>query len=43
MKLFKTEKHSDVADTLGNMALIYSDLRQKLKAFLIHEKVYGID
>ena len=42
MKLFKTEDHSDVASTLSNMAIIYSNLGQKQRALEILEKVYGM-
>ena len=39
MKLFKTEKHADVAYTLNNMATIYFGLGQKDKALEMYQKV----
>ena len=40
MKLFKTEKNSDVARTLTNIAAVYSQLGQKQKALEIYERDY---
>ena len=39
IKLLKTEEHADIAGTLNNMALIYSDLGQLQTALQINERV----
>ena len=43
VKLFKTEDHPDVAATLNNMAIIYSQSGQYQTAIEIMENVYGAE
>ncbi len=43
MKLFKTEKHADIATTISQMASIYKELGQIDKALEMNQKVYGIN
>jgi hypothetical protein len=41
MKLFKTEEHILVTSSLVNMAMIYDELGEKVKALEINQKVLG--
>jgi hypothetical protein len=41
LKIFNTEEHPDVADTLECKANLYSYFGKKDKALEIHEKIYS--